>query len=914
MESPFSFQDVNSTGLELLENGKPVFVYNYGMILAPGFPERMRRSSYLHPVCAPDGTRLTDDFNPDHPHHRGISWMWPEITVDGKHGQTWEPGSFQQRFVRWKTRQADADAARLAVENGWYDGDRRFVREDVEILTHRTVHQQRVLDFTLRFEAVDRPVTIVGTPQGKKGFGGFCFRFAPRDGGSDKTIIRTEAGISKKDDVRAPHRWAEVSGTFHGRQAGGRIEDDPSNPRCPRNGWLTRHGFGFLNVSYPGLTPLTLELGKPLVLKYRVTLFSGESRKASDPFQAEEQPRSKTLDGPRPESNLTSLTLPLEKQPRWLREEGIVMAGDWEALFARARRDGGKDYVATAKQRAAYACEHTPEMVVRLKGLGINFVMMHCYRGAGLMAERESMADAARFAKLCHAAGLHVGVYVDRGTMFWELLFNEKPSARDWTILDFRGNPPTYGPQTARQLYRYWWDRNNPEAAAYHRQIVRFAVEDMGADLLHFDNYIAGPGAECNSVQRFRRHLAGTFTPAELAKMGVTELEAVRPPGGVTKLRHAWFDFYAQSLADSYHQMSAYARSLRSQVLVECNPGGPRHANPYIDLGRLLRGGEAFWDEGDIPGYRDGTLHTRIPTYKVARALDNIAFTYCLTPLALAESMAFNLDCLGCVCYFEGARPDSTKLISPSCEPYIRFFHRRRDLFTRGKMAADVAVLHSFPSRAFAGAEHAALTNRAEDFLIGNRVGFQIVFEHQLSDVRGCRALLLAGCVAMGDHEVAAIRRFVAAGGRLCVIGPLATHDQWMQPRPKPALADLPDAAVVRVEQQGDWLTAIRRACGGDFSMRVSEEMNAHGDEGLCAELTEQPSRRLVHLVNYRSDVTPRQIEVAVRVPAGQRAKSVTLASPDRLHDLPLASNQEGDVVRFTVPDVKTYEIAIIHY
>jgi len=47
-ESPFSFRDMDSVGLELSENGKPVFVYNYGMILAPltlepGKP--LRRSS-----------------------------------------------------------------------------------------------------------------------------------------------------------------------------------------------------------------------------------------------------------------------------------------------------------------------------------------------------------------------------------------------------------------------------------------------------------------------------------------------------------------------------------------------------------------------------------------------------------------------------------------------------------------------------------------------------------------------------------------------------------------------------------------------------------------------------------------------------------------------------------------------------
>jgi hypothetical protein len=32
-----------------------------------------------------------------------------------------------------------------------------------------------------------------------------------------------------------------------------------------------------LNVSYPGVEPITLEPGKPLVLKYRVILLSGDA-------------------------------------------------------------------------------------------------------------------------------------------------------------------------------------------------------------------------------------------------------------------------------------------------------------------------------------------------------------------------------------------------------------------------------------------------------------------------------------------------------------------------------------------------------------------------------------------------------------------------------------------------------------
>jgi len=276
-EPHFEFRETTPATLELSENGTPVFVYNFGGILAAGSPEQMRRSCYLHPVYAPDGTALTDDFNKDHPHHRGIFWAWEVVTFDGKTDDVWTVKGFRQRFVRWIARETNGPAARLAVENGWYDGDRKFVREDVEIVAHPAANDRRILDFTLRFEALDKPVTIVGTPDQRKGYGGFAFRTAPRDGGAAQTTIRTDAGISEKDGVMARHPWAEICGSFRGKPESIKIEDDPSNPGFPHNGWLMRHSFALLNVSYPGLDPFTLEPGKPLILKYRVILASGKA-------------------------------------------------------------------------------------------------------------------------------------------------------------------------------------------------------------------------------------------------------------------------------------------------------------------------------------------------------------------------------------------------------------------------------------------------------------------------------------------------------------------------------------------------------------------------------------------------------------------------------------------------------------
>ncbi len=125
------------------------------------------------------------------------------------------------------------------------------------------------------------------------------------------------------------------------------------------------------------------------------------------------------------------LTLPPEQRPEWLGRDGIVMAGSWEPLLFRVRRDGSDGYTPTPEQRAAYEREHSPEMIAELKALGVNFIMMHCYKGAGLEAERQSMADAVRFAQLCRDAGLRVGVYNYSGAFLWEPLFDETPQAQD---------------------------------------------------------------------------------------------------------------------------------------------------------------------------------------------------------------------------------------------------------------------------------------------------------------------------------------------------------------------------------------------------------------------------------------------------------------------------------------------------
>jgi uncharacterized protein len=267
----FTFQELDGKSLQLTDKGAPVFVFNHGVMLAPGVPADRARCCYIHPVYAPNGVVVSDDFPKDHYHHRGISWMWPVVTVDGKTYDGWMLKGMEPRFEQWLARDASASSATLAFRDGWYVGDRKVVEEIVRVVAHPVVNGRRDMDFELSFRPTGADVTIAGTTEGNKGYGGFNLRFAPRTG----TTISTEKGADVPDSDRVTYPWAELGGDFSGKRASARITIDPSTPGFP-NTWCLRH-YGFLGVNFPGLSSYRLNPAAPLVLKFRVTTASGDA-------------------------------------------------------------------------------------------------------------------------------------------------------------------------------------------------------------------------------------------------------------------------------------------------------------------------------------------------------------------------------------------------------------------------------------------------------------------------------------------------------------------------------------------------------------------------------------------------------------------------------------------------------------
>jgi hypothetical protein len=252
---------------ELTENGKPVLVYRSEAKAPEGVPADRSRCCYVHPLYAPNGAVVTDDYPKDHYHHRGMGWMWPIVEVDGKRQDTWAlKGDVVDRQDRISTK--GGKEATVKAEDGWYLGAARILREGVEMVIHPlSSGNQRDIDVTLTFAALRPGIRLSGSPD-NKGYGGFCIRFAPRT----ETVVNSENLSPSPSSDMKPNMWAEIKANYGGKRATTRITINPSNPGAP-NGWCLRP-YGFLGVNFPGLDYYTLDPAKPLVMKYRVTLTS----------------------------------------------------------------------------------------------------------------------------------------------------------------------------------------------------------------------------------------------------------------------------------------------------------------------------------------------------------------------------------------------------------------------------------------------------------------------------------------------------------------------------------------------------------------------------------------------------------------------------------------------------------------
>jgi len=430
-----------------------------------------------------------------------------------------------------------------------------------------------------------------------------------------------------------------------------------------------------------------------------------------------------------------------------------------------------------------------------------------------------------------------------------------------------------------------------------------------------------------------------------------------------------WIDYRCQAQGDALREIALYAKSLNPEVAIEVNCEGIVGANHAwggaIDYPRILKWTEAFWSEEDgSSGYQpDGRLISRIRSFKLGRAFRNQVLTYISdNPVAMAECLAFN-QTIG----FAGVDP-----LPPAMLNYIDFYRRHRDLFVASEDVAPVALLRSFASLAYHGSGAQLAAVLVEQALIQARVPFGLIFDDQLGDLARCKVLILPNSECLSDEQLALIRRFVEEGGGLVAIRQAGIYDEWGRLREEPGLRDLVDGqprgedypeyapgsnASSKREFRGpvthkevgrgraayvpdvlfdgprpEWLPyfairhqfwkrpqnwleiieAVRWATGSDLPIEVS------GPEFLAANLISQPDKRrmILHLVNFGANTNPaiESVKVLWRPPAGGGSKEVRILSPDGGNPDFVTATVGPSGMLFSIPEVRTYVMAVLSY
>jgi hypothetical protein len=273
-KTSFSFKE-NGQGIELLENGKPVFFYQQQNKLLAG---QYKVSNYLHPLYSLSGDTLTEESPKDHPYHRGIFWGWHQHYIDNKSiGEGWIMEGIYNDVVKVQ-KESSSGNCRLDLSVLWksslYENGKPYIEEKTKIIVYPKEQNIRKIDFEISLKALIPGVQIGGADD-EKGYGGFCPRVKLPDG---LIFTSTNGPIKPINTQIKAGPWMDLSGAFgkNGEISGLTILCHPSTPNYPAP-WILRQKASMQNVVFPGREKINVPMDKPIVLRYRLIIHNGNA-------------------------------------------------------------------------------------------------------------------------------------------------------------------------------------------------------------------------------------------------------------------------------------------------------------------------------------------------------------------------------------------------------------------------------------------------------------------------------------------------------------------------------------------------------------------------------------------------------------------------------------------------------------
>ncbi len=275
---PLTF-DKTDEGAWILDNGEKVLFYQ---ATSKALNSQYPRADYIHPLFGLDGFGLTEDFPPDHLHHRGIFWARHRVIIGDKQiGDAWECRDFIWDVVDYRAVNVDTNTLMLVAKVFWKSPqwkdangkDKPFVEENVRITVFQKESNYRVIDFDISLLALEENLKIAGSDD-EKGYSGFSVRMKmPED------LLFNSAGGTVEPQINQVEagNWLDITGTLSekGNKSGIVIIQHPENPGFLEK-WIIRKKGSMQNPVYPGREPVRVSILEPTVLRYRLVVHSGD--------------------------------------------------------------------------------------------------------------------------------------------------------------------------------------------------------------------------------------------------------------------------------------------------------------------------------------------------------------------------------------------------------------------------------------------------------------------------------------------------------------------------------------------------------------------------------------------------------------------------------------------------------------
>jgi hypothetical protein len=154
------------------------------------------------------------------------------------------------------------------------DGEPKpFVQEETTLSIYPQVRNYRVLDFEISLLALVPGVRIGGS-EDTKGYGGFSVRMTlPEDirfDSSEGKVIPEETAVSAAS-------WMNISGSLGaGNTQAGILIISLDEGEQVETRWILREKSSMQNPVFPGREPVSVPETGPLVLRYRLVVYSGK--------------------------------------------------------------------------------------------------------------------------------------------------------------------------------------------------------------------------------------------------------------------------------------------------------------------------------------------------------------------------------------------------------------------------------------------------------------------------------------------------------------------------------------------------------------------------------------------------------------------------------------------------------------